>query len=133
MKYSQYAGVFVTLILIGSCFVNWTWYPDIQKYFTGFFSVDNIYGKPGKVFIFMSVLAIFFFLVPRVWAKRWNMMVCGLTLAYAIKTFILYSSCYRGICPDKQPGLWVMLFSAALMMVATLMPDMKLRPTQEQE
>lgn len=126
MKYSQWIGVICALSLIISGFTNWTWYPDIHKYFTGFVSEDNIYGKPAKVFIFIGCLSIVFFVIPKVWAKRWNLFVCGVTVAYAVKSFILFSGCYRGVCPDKQPGLWVMLFSSILMLVCSVLPDVKL-------
>lgn len=126
MKYSQYLGVLAAASLVFSCTLQWTWHPDIKEYFTAFYSLENIYGKPGKVFIFMAAIATLFFLVKKIWAKRWNLMVCGLNLAYAVKTFILFSSCYRGICPEKQPGLWVMITSAGVMMIAAVLPDLKL-------
>jgi hypothetical protein len=53
--------------------------------------------------------------------------MCAIILSYAIKSFIVYSGCYRGICPDKKAGLWIMLLSAILMMAMSLFPDMKLK------
>jgi hypothetical protein len=61
-----------------------------------------------------------------VWAKRWNLLIGALTVAFAIKSFIVFSGCYKGICPVKQAGLWAMLLSAAVVMVMALMPDMKM-------
>jgi hypothetical protein len=126
MKYSQWIGVAAAIALIISGFVNWTWYPDIHKYFTGYFSENNIYGKPGKIFSFLSAIAIVFYLIPKVWAKRWNLLVCSIVLAYSIKTFILFSACYRGVCPVRQPGLWLMLVSACIMMLCALLPDLSI-------
>jgi hypothetical protein len=126
MKYSQWIGVAAAICLIISGFTNWTWYPDIHRYFTGFESENNVYGKPGKVFLFFSIIAIVFFLVPRIWAKRCNLFVCSLILAYAINTFIRFSACYRGICPEKQAGIWIMLSSASLVMLCALLPDLKI-------
>ena len=123
MKYSQPIGVLAVLVLVASCFFSWTWYPDLNKAFNGFFSEGQAYGKPGNVFIFFAVFAIAFFLIPRVWAKRWNFIFGGLILAYAVKTYILYTGCYNGICPVKQPGIWVMLGSAILIMVMAVVPD----------
>jgi len=125
MKYSQIIGVIATLCLVASCFFNWTWYPDLNKSFTGFFSEDQVYGKPGNVFIFFSVFTIAFFLIRRVWAKRWNFIFAGLILAYAIKTYILYTGCYNGICPIKLAGIWVMLGSSLVIMVMAVIPDTK--------
>lgn len=125
MKYSQWIGIGAAILLVISCFIPWAFYPDLNKSFTGFFSENNNYGKPGKVFVVMAVVAIVFFLVPRVWAKRWNLLVGALTLAYAIKSFIVFTGCYKGICPTKLVGIWVMLVSAAGLLVMTLLPDMK--------
>jgi hypothetical protein len=130
MKYSQWIGILAVLTLVSSCFFNWTFYPDLNKFFTGFFSEEHVYGKPGNVFIFFSVFAIIFFAVPRIWAKRWNFLFSALILAYGIKTFILYTGCYNGICPVKQPGIWVMLCSALLVMTMAVLPDTKTKPEQ---
>ena len=128
MKYSNFLGFAAAILLIISSFLPWTYHPDLEKTFTGFFSQDNIYGKPGKVFIFFSTIAIIFFLIPRVWAKRWNLLVAALTVAYAIKSFILFSGCYRGTCPIIRAGLWLMLGSAIVMMIMALIPRDPLPP-----
>lgn len=127
MKYSQMIGIAAAIILVIAGFLPWTFHPDLNKNFTGFFSENNIYGKPGRVFIVVSIVAIVFFAIRRVWAKRWNMFICAIILSYAIKSFIVFSGCYRGICPDKKAGLWLMLLSAITMMIMALYPDIKLK------
>ena len=127
MKYSQPLGVLLTIILISSCFFNWTWYPDLQKYFTGFFSENNLYGRPGKVFMFLGIISIILFLTPRVWAKRGNIFLCAIIVAYAVKCFILYSNCYRGICPEKQPAIWIMFISAIMALIFSLFPGLAVK------
>jgi hypothetical protein len=127
MKYSQWIGIAAAIILVIACFFPWTYHPDLDKNFTGFFSQNNIYGKPGYFFIVVCIIAIVFFLIQRVWAKRWNLFICAIILSYAIKSFIVFSGCYRGICPDKKAGLWIMLLSAIVMLVMTLFPDIKLK------
>jgi len=127
MKYSQWIGIAASILLVIAGFLPWTYHPDLNKNFTGFFTENNVYGKPGYVFVWLSIITIVFFAIQRVWAKRWNMFICALVLAYAIKSFIMYSGCYRGICPDKLAGLWIMLASAALMMAMALFPDIKLK------
>jgi hypothetical protein len=127
MKFSQWIGIAACLVLFASGFMNWTWYPDLQKYFTGFFSENNIYGKPAKFFTVLTVIATCFFLIPKVWAKRWNILICVFIVAYAIKTFILYTTCYRGVCPEKQPGIWIMLISSFAILIISLLPDLKIK------
>ncbi|AXY72789.1 hypothetical protein D3H65_01855 [Paraflavitalea soli] len=125
MKYSQWIGIFAAVVLVVASFLPWTFHPDLNKYFTGFFSENNNYGKPGKVFIVLAVVATIFFLIPRIWAKRWNLLIGALTVAFAIKSFIVFSGCYRGICPTKQIGLWIMLLAAVGVLAMALLPDMK--------
>jgi hypothetical protein len=127
MKYSQWIGIFASLVLIAACFLPWTYHPDLNKEFTGFFSENNVYGKPGRTFFGLAIAAIIFFLVPKIWAKRWNLLVTGLTAAFAIKSFIMFSGCYRGICPVKKTGLWLMLLSAIIMLIMAIVPDIKLK------
>ncbi len=125
MKYSQWIGIAAAIVLGIACFLPWTYHPDIAKNFTGFFSENNIYGKPGKIFIAFAVVAIIFFFIPRIWAKRWNLLIGALTVAFAIRCFIVFSGCYRGICPSKQPGLWLMLGASILILVMAVFPDTK--------
>src|ERR1700753_1021731 len=106
MKYSQWIGVAAALLLIAACFMPWAYFPDIQKDFTGFFSEKNSYGKPGKVLIFFCVIQLVLFLLPKVWAKRTNILVSAMTIAFAVKSYILYTACYKGICPEKKAGIF---------------------------
>lgn len=126
MKHSQWIGILALVVLVVSSFLPWTYHPDLNKTFTGFFSENNAYGKPGKVFIFLSTIAFFCFIFPRVWAKRLNFFVCGVILAYAFRNFIIYSGCYRGICPEKKLGLWLMIIAAIVSLVMAVVPDIKL-------
>ena len=125
MKYSKWIGIAASIILVASCFLPWTFHPDLNKNFTGFFSENNVYGKPGKVFIALAIVAVTFYLIPRVWAKRWNLLVAGITVAFAFKCFLSYAGCYRGICPDKKAGLWIMMGSSIVMLIMAVFPDMK--------
>lgn len=127
MKYSQFIGIAAALLLVGVCYLPWGYYPDVQKEFTGFFSENNAYGRPGKIFIFFCCLAIPLFLIPRIWAKRANLFVCALTLAFAVKTFILYTACYRGICPEKHIGIFLELLAPIIMTAAAVLPDTQLK------
>ena len=133
MKYSQWIGIAASLILVAACFLPWTYHPDLKKEFTGFFSENNVYGRPGRVFIVLAVAGIIFFLIPRIWAKRWNLLVTGLATAFAIRCFIMFSGCYRGICPEKKAGLWIMLIASLVMLVMAILPDIKLKTANKLE
>lgn len=125
MKHSQWIGIAALIVLVCSCFLPWAYYPDLGKTFTGFFSENNLYGKPGKVFIVLAVAAAFFFVMKKVWAKRINFFVSAVIVAYAFRTFIIFSGCYRGICPEKKAGLWIMLAAAILSLAMAMAPQLK--------
>ena len=125
MKYSKWIGIAALMILIISCFLPWTYHPDLNKTFTGFFSENNAYGKPGKAFIFFSIAAALGFLINRVWAKRMNFFICAVIVAYACRCFIIFSGCYSGICPEKKVGLWLMIVAAILSLAMAVIPEMK--------
>ncbi|MDR3713632.1 MAG: hypothetical protein P4L51_12495 [Puia sp.] len=127
MKYSQWIGIAAALLLMVACFLPWTYYPDLQKDFTGFFSQGNAYGKPGKVLVFFGSLSVVLFALPRVWAKRLNMMVCALAIAFGVKSYILFTSCYRGTCPDKKLGVFLIVILPAIMIAASVLPDLELK------
>ena len=122
MKYSNYIGVGAAVLLIIACFLPWAYYPDIDKTFTGFFSEKNVYGKPGKFLGALAILAIVFFLAPKVWAKRANLLLSALLIAFSVKTFILFASCYHGTCPEKRIGIFLMLIAPAIVAIAAILP-----------
>lgn len=109
MSFSQKIGIGSCVLILVSLFLNWAWYPDIEKYFTAFYSESNYYGKPGKLLAFFAVSGIVFYLLNKVWSHRLNLIFGALGLAYAIKTYLLFTSGYDGYTPVAQPGLYLML------------------------
>jgi hypothetical protein len=127
MKYSQWIGIAAALLLVGASFMPWAYFPDLGKEFTGFFSEMNRYGRPGKIFTFLSAVMIVLFLIPKVWAKRTNIVMAAMTIAFAVKCYLLYTACYRGICPEKRIGIFLILLAAGIAMLASLLPDLPVK------
>ncbi|HTQ29521.1 MAG TPA: hypothetical protein VMI35_15405 [Puia sp.] len=125
MKYANYFGIAAALLLIAACFLPWAYYPDLDKTFSGFYSQDNMYGRPGKFFVALAFICVLLFIVPRIWAKRFNLLATVVVIAYAVKTFVLFSSCYRGICPEKKTGLFLMMAASVIMLICALLPDLR--------
>ena len=126
MKYSTIIGITAAIVLIIACFLPWTFHPDLQKYFTGFYSEQNIYGKPGKFFLILALVSMLLFLIQKIWAKRTNWFVAVIMFAYAVKSYILFTSCYSGICPVKQVGIYLVITSVIIIVIAAILPDTKL-------
>ena len=126
MKYYKVIGLLGCALLMVSCFLPWTYYADLNKTFNGFFSEQNNYGKPGKFLIAISLLALMCMLLPKIWAKRTNLFICALGVGYAIKSYILFTSCYNAYCPEKRIGIFLMLIASIVMLVASAFPKLDL-------
>lgn len=131
-KLLSWAGMAACVVLIISCFLPWAYYADsnianeAERTFTGFFSYQYKYGKPGKFLVFFAVIILLLMILPRIWAKRTNLFLSAFTLAYAIKSYILFTSCYNAYCPEKRAGIFIMLLSTIIMMAACVFPNMKI-------
>jgi predicted membrane-bound spermidine synthase len=65
-------------------------------------------------------------LVPKLWAKRASQVTGIIVLAYAVKTYILFTSCYNGICPEKKIGIFIVMISSLLILLAGLFTGVKI-------
>jgi len=132
-RYSKWLGLAALAALVLACFLPWAFYADVNAIFTGFFSQGNVYGKPGKfLLIFGSITTLFIFL-KNLWVKRAALLLGGLNVAYAIKNFLLFGACYRGYCPDKRVGLYLMLIATIVLFITTLLPEGKVSKVAERQ
>ncbi|MCW3093701.1 MAG: hypothetical protein JWP81_4770 [Ferruginibacter sp.] len=136
-KILHWIGLAACVILIISCFMPWAYFADAhipteaERTFTGFYSYGNNYGKPGKMLVAFGIIVIALMLLPKIWAKRTNLFICALAVGYAIKTYILYVSCYNAYCPEKKAGIFLMLIATLFMLVASAFPHLTLKEEKE--
>lgn len=123
MKYSQWIGLVVAAVVIIACYLPWMQVPVLQTVVTGMDSGGTNLGRPGKLTIFFCVIAAILFIIPRVWAKRVNLVFCALAVAWAVRNFLLYARCEMGACPERKYGIYIMVAGALLMFLAALFPD----------
>lgn len=94
---------------------------------SGVDSTGTNFGKPGYIHFVLGFFFIVFHLVPKLWAKRWNLVIVALNIAWVVRNYFIISMCREGECPEKQVGLWLALAASAIMLLAALFPDMKLK------
>ncbi|MFZ1529612.1 MAG: hypothetical protein WAT19_12730 [Ferruginibacter sp.] len=119
MRYLAIVGIIFCTGMIVSCFMPWTYHADIDKTFTGFFSEKNIYGRPGRYFTLFSLFCILAFASKNRVLKWAQFFVSGVMMAYAIKTYILFTSCYNAYCPEKKAGIYLVLFLSILIFLSS--------------
>lgn len=127
MKYTNYLGAMAAVALIVCCFVPWVYIESINTTITGLQAQKTNFGRPGALHIVFAVLAIIFYLVPKVWAKRANLFATTFNFAWAIRNFLLITQCELGECPQKKSGIYAIVFFAFIMLMMAMLPKVKLK------
>lgn len=133
MKYYKVIGLIAGIALVASCFLPWAYYPDLNKSFTGFFTEQNVYGKPGVAFTFFAVVSLVLIFINKLWAKRTFIFVAALNLGYLLKTYVIFTSCYKGYCPQKEYGIYFLIISSVVLLLVSFFPDTKLSDNEKTE
>lgn len=127
MKYSQLLGVAACVSLIINCFFPWSYVAEIHLLITGWQGGSNL-GRPGLFNIILCSLMILFFLIPKIWAKRTNVIIGALNIAWSFRNYLLVSTCGGGICPEKKAGIFLLLFLSFFIEIMTFIPSNKIMP-----
>jgi hypothetical protein len=133
MKFYKQIGFIACLLLVISCFLPWAYYPDLHQSFNGFYSKHDLYGKPGKVFIFFAVCSVVLIYIDKIWAKRTLIFIAAFNLGYLIRTYILFTTCYNAFCPQKEYGIFLLIFSSMVLMIVSFFPDLKVEDDEAGE
>jgi hypothetical protein len=123
----KWIGIFATIALVIACFYPWVFIESENVSVTGLSAAIMKLGKPAYFHFLLAAFYIFFHFTPRIWAKRCNLLVAALNLAWAVRNFFLVTACAAGECPQKKWALYVVLVSSLFMMLAALFPKIKLQ------
>lgn len=126
MRYMKWFGLMAVILMVVSCFTPWVIIESKNIVISGVDSGSTNFGKPAYLHFIFSFFFLLFHLIPTLWAKRWNLVVVALNLAWAIRNFIIISACRDGECPLKKTGLYLMLTAAMFMLLSALFPDVEL-------
>lgn len=126
----KWIGLIATLALIVACFLPWVFIESKNITVTGIDAAGTTFGKPGYFHFFLAALFLAFHFTPRIWAKRMNLLIAALNIGWAARNYFLISACAAGECPEKKMGMYVVLISSLIMLVAALLPRMDLPRTE---
>ncbi len=85
----------------------------------------TVYGKPGLMHLVLGFILIVLFLIPKIWAKRINLFIAAINLAWSIRNYILLATCFMGECPEIKTGLILSITLSAGILTMTLLPDLR--------
>lgn len=122
----KWIGFLASVVLVVACFFPWVFIESKNITVTGLESRGTNFGKPGYFHFFLVAFYIVFNFTPRIWAKRINLLVCALNIGWAARNYFIISACAGGECPEKQAALYIILGSSFVMLIAALLPNVKL-------
>jgi hypothetical protein len=122
MKYSQLIGAIASLALISVCFLPWTYIASLQTTISGMNTTGTTFGRPGLLNIVFAGISTLLFLIPNLWAKRVNVIIAAIGLAWSVRNYLLVGTCLMGECPEKRPGLHLLLFFSIGILLMSFLP-----------
>ena len=126
MRWMKWFGIAAVILLIISCFSTWVVIESKNIVVTGVDATGTSFGKPGYFHLFFSFFFILFTFIPRIWAKRTNLLVTALNMAWAIRNYFIVTACQGGDCPDKHTSIFILLLASLIMLISALFPDIQL-------
>ena len=131
MKYSKWIGLAGAVLLVIAAFMPWVTIVSHQLVISGVDATGTNYGKPAYFHFLLLPFYTAFLLIPRLWAKRWNLVIIALNSAWILKNFLVIGTCKAGECPVRETGFYLMLLSGVLMLVGALFPDIRIKADEE--
>ncbi|MBC9933459.1 hypothetical protein [Chitinophaga qingshengii] len=121
MSKTSVIGIIAAVIAIICTFFPWATIESRHLVFTGLNTTGSSFGEPGKLNIFLAVLAAVIFLVKNKWVMRMNLFVGGFLLAWSFRNMLLFSRCEAGVCPQTGIALYIALAAAVVVFVCVLL------------
>ena len=131
MKYSQTIGFIAVVLAILVCFMPLVYIESKNLTITGFKADGTRFGSPGMFIVYMGSIAAGLFLIPKIWAKRVNVFLTAMIFAWAVRNYLLLTTCAAGECPEKQVGLFLLLAFTAITMIMSFLPKIDLSKQQK--
>jgi len=125
MRYMKWIGLAAAVLLVASCFTPWVYIVSRDITVSGIDATGTTFGKPGYFHFLCAFFFLLFHFIPRIWAKRSNLLIAALNTAWALRNFFMIAACYGGECPERKIGLYLVLLSSLLMLASTFFPDMR--------
>lgn len=127
MRWMKWAGVLSAIILVIACCMVWVTIPSKNISVSGIDTTGTNFGRPAYFHFIVVPFFLFFSFMPRVWAKRGNLVATALNLAWAIRNYFIITMCRGGECPEKEIAVYIVVLASVLMLVSALFPDIKLK------
>ena len=132
MKYKKnlhYLAIISTIAIIITCFIPWVHYNNIDVTFNGYnvkrFATGVYYGRAGIIITILASISLVFTLMQSVVAKRVNMFLCALLVAYTLRTYVIFTGSLFDGEVTKLAGIYLIVFLSFVMVFCSIFPSLK--------
>jgi hypothetical protein len=127
MKWIKWISILAAIVLIISCFFPWIIIKSKDITVTGMDVAGLAYGHYGYFLIPLAIIFILLQLINKIWAKRLNVAISAIIVTIAFACLWIFR-CEYGECPEKQTALYIMFACSMVVLLGSLLPDIKLKP-----
>lgn len=129
IRIQQILSLLPGLLLAIACWMPWVEISSPSLQLTGMNTEGTSFGKPGFFHLIFLFFYVLFVLIPKYWAKRFNLLITALNFSWLIRNFFLMALCRGGECPSRQLGFYLVAIASLGMLVASLFPPAQ--PTKQ--
>ncbi len=116
----RWLAITAAIVLIIACFFPWVTISSKNIVVSGVDATGTSFGKPGYMHLLMAGLTIILLLIRNMITLRITIFLTAFNAAWSIRNYIVISSCYGGICPEKQGALYTIVAVSFLLLVLNL-------------
>lgn len=124
----KWLAILMVAVLIASMFFPWVTIDSKNIVVTGLKSEGTNFGMPGVFNLFLCFVYLVLLLINKTWSKRTAFFVSAFNVAWAARNFIVISTCYGGVCPEKHAALYLLLFASILLSIFSLFFEVRPKP-----
>ncbi|MFP5040057.1 hypothetical protein [Parasediminibacterium sp. JCM 36343] len=127
MKYSQLIGIITAILIIATCYLPWSIVQNPYIIIKGMDANGTDFGRPGLLNIVLCCIMIVLYAIPKLWAKRANLFIAAINMAWSFRNYLLVTTCFFGECPVKQPALFVLQGLSIITLFMSFYPKVSLK------
>ena len=122
----HYTALISCILIVVSCFIPWVHFNSTNQTFTGYnvtkFASGVYYGKAGMIITVLACLIFLLNLLKNKSARSINLFICALLVAYAIRTYIIFTgSLFEGDV-ETYSGMYMVVILAFVILICALFP-----------
>jgi hypothetical protein len=118
----RWIALAAAILLIIACCMTWVVIPSKNITISGIDTAGTNFGKPAYFHFITSFFFLLFTFIQRIWAKRANLVVSAVNMAWAVRNYFIITACRGGECPEKHTAIYLVLIASVFMLVSALFP-----------